>query len=160
MTGSMLLGALAGLATGGVGVIVASGIGAYMGGVAGSTGANSMNREALCNQRDIVVKLLIEFAAWFNENLLVHRTNVLFKQLQSFETHMLNNADRIITFSTLLIYQHEAYMRAYHLNQWILHKLQKVMKWKRFKLVGWLLMSQVILYQLIYSQKLMKLIVN
>jgi hypothetical protein len=62
-----------------------------------------MNREALCNQRDIVVKLLIEFAAWFNENLLVHRTNVLFKQLQSFETHMLNNADRIITFSTLLI---------------------------------------------------------
>jgi hypothetical protein len=33
MTGSMLLGALAGLATGGVGVIVASGIGAYMGGL-------------------------------------------------------------------------------------------------------------------------------
>nr|WP_010591217.1 hypothetical protein [Acinetobacter bereziniae] len=141
MTGSMLLGALAGLATGGVGVIVASGIGAYMGGVAGSTGANSMNREALCNQRDIVVKLLIEFAAWFNENLLVHRTNVLFKQLQSFETHMLNNADRIITFSTLLIYQHEAYMRAYHLNQWILHKLQKGNEMEKVQ-AGWVAIDE------------------
>ncbi|WDM39569.1 glycine zipper family protein [Acinetobacter nosocomialis] len=141
MTGSMLLGALAGLATGGVGVIVASGIGAYMGGVAGSTGANSMNREALCNQRDIVVKLLIEFAAWFNENLLVHRTNVLFKQLQSFETHMLNNADRIITFSTLLINQHEAYMRAYHLNQWILHKLQKGNEMEKVQ-AGWVAIDE------------------
>lgn len=141
MAGSMLLGTLAGIATGGVGVIVAGGIGAYMGGVAGSTGANSMNREALCNQRDIVVKLLIEFAAWFNDNLLAYRTNVLFKQLQSFETYMLSNADHIVTFSTLLIYQHEAYMRAYHLNQWILHKLQKGNEMEKVQ-AGWVAIDE------------------
>ncbi len=79
--------------------------------------------------------------AWFNENLLIHRTNVLFKQLQSFETHMLNNADRIIVFSTLLIYQHEAYMRAYHLNQWILHKLQKGNEMEKVQ-AGWVAIGE------------------
>ncbi|MCF0263426.1 glycine zipper family protein [Acinetobacter guillouiae] len=141
MAGSILLGTLAGIATGGVGVIVAGGIGAYMGGVVGSTGANTMNREALCNQRDIVVKLIIEFAAWFNDNLLTYRTNVLFKQLQSFETYMLSNADRIMTFSTLLIYQHEAYMRSYHLNQWILHKLQKGNEMEKVQ-AGWVAIDE------------------
>ena len=54
---------------------------------------------------------------------------------------MLNNADRIITFSTLLIYQHEAYMRAYHLNQWILHKLQKGNEMEKVQ-AGWVAIDE------------------
>lgn len=122
--GGLLLTTIAGIATGGVGVIIAGGIGAYIGGVAGSTGANALVREALCKQRDVVVKLLIEFAAWFNDHLLVYRRDQLLKQLQHFEMHFVEDAEHIVLFSTLLMYQYEAYMRAHHLNQWLVHKLK------------------------------------
>lgn len=122
--GGLLLTTIAGIATGGVSVIIAGGIGAYIGGVAGSTGANTLVREALCKQRDIVVKLLIDFAAWFNDHLLVYRRDQLLKQLQNFEMHFVEDAEHIVMFSTLLMYQYEAYMRAHHLNQWLVHKLK------------------------------------
>lgn len=122
--GGLILTTVAGIATGGIGVIIAGGIGAYVGGVAGSTGANALVRENLCKQRDVVVKLLINFAAWFNEHLLVHRRDQLFKHLENFKMHFVEDAEHIVMFSTLLIYQYEVYMHVYHLNQWIAQKLK------------------------------------
>ncbi len=121
--GALLFTTIAGIATGGVGVIIAGGVGAYMGSVAGSTGANALVREALCKQRDVVVKLLIEFATWFNDHLLVYRRDQLLKQLENFKMHFIEDAEHIVLFSTLLIYHYEAYMRAYKLNKWLTDKL-------------------------------------
>ena len=71
-----------------------------------------------------MVKLLIDFAAWFNDHLLVYRRDQLLKQLQNFEMHFVEDAEHIVMFSTLLMYQYEAYMRVHHLNQWLVHKLK------------------------------------
>ena len=51
-----------------MGIAVAGGLGAYIGGVAGSTGANALNREKLCAWGDCVVSQLMEFAQWFKMN--------------------------------------------------------------------------------------------
>jgi hypothetical protein len=59
VAGKMILGTIGGILAGPVGIVVAGGLGAYIGGVAGSTGANALNREKLCSQRDCVVSQLM-----------------------------------------------------------------------------------------------------
>ncbi|USI86695.1 complement resistance protein TraT [Acinetobacter johnsonii] len=82
IAGKVILGTIGGIVAGPVGIALAGGLGAYIGGVAGSTGANMLNREKLCDQRDRVVSLLIEFAEWFKIVLLHYRVkqNLLYFQ--------------------------------------------------------------------------------
>lgn len=126
MVGKVILGTVGGLVAGPVGVALAGGLGAYIGGVAGSAGANSMNREKLCDQRDIVVNLLVQFSSWFTQNLLNYRVKVLQDQLGKFEHYLSNDREAYIELSsTLFSYQFEMYSRALDLQHWLMLKIQQ-----------------------------------
>ena len=133
-------GGMIGAIGGPVGIAIGGGLGAYIGGVAGSSGANSLNRDKLCDQRDVIVKLLVEFAIWFNDELLIHRLKVLEKDLGNFENFMHMNT-QIALSATLLTYQYEAYFRATNLNKWILHKLSQGNEMEKVQ-AGWVALAE------------------
>lgn len=142
MVGKVILGTVGGLVAGPVGIALAGGLGAYIGGVAGSTGANSLNREELCNQRDIVVSLLIQFSSWFTQNLLNHRVKVLQNQLEKFEYYLSNDCETYIELSsTLFSYQFEMYSRALDLQHWLMHKNQQGNEMEKVQ-AGWVALSE------------------
>lgn len=121
--GKMILGTIGGMVAGPVGIALAGGLGAYIGGVAGSTGANKFNREELCDQRDRVVFLLIDFARWFNAKLLRYRVNINSSNFQIFKQQLRDNKQSLSLSITFIAYQYEVHLHAYYLHQWINTKL-------------------------------------
>ena len=64
------IGGMIGGVGGPIGIIIGSGLGAFIGGVVGATGADAVIREDLCNKRDLIVQQIIDFARWFNQDVL------------------------------------------------------------------------------------------
>lgn len=121
--GKMIFGTIGGMVAGPVGIALVGGLGAYIGGVAGSTVANKINREKLCDQRDHVVFLLIDFARWFNAKLLSYRVNINSSNFQIFKQKLRDNKQSLSLSITFIAYQYEVYLHAYYLHQWINTKL-------------------------------------
>lgn len=71
------IGGMIGGVGGPIGIIIGSGLGAFIGGVVGATGADAVIRENLCDKRDLVVQQIINFAKWFNCNVLKVRIEEL-----------------------------------------------------------------------------------
>ncbi|MCC6750657.1 MAG: hypothetical protein IT371_23570 [Deltaproteobacteria bacterium] len=71
--GAVVVGALIGP----VGAALGSIVGGVIGSIAGGTGADAINRNAVCDARDLVVRGLGEFAVWFRTTLLRPRIAVL-----------------------------------------------------------------------------------
>lgn len=140
LAGKMIGGAIGALG-GPVGIAIGGGLGAYIGGVAGSTGANTLNREALCNQRDVVVELLIQFATWFNTSLLSYRLKVLERQLNAFERNLIANNQHIILAGVLFSYQYETYSRASQLYDWLSSKLSLGNEMEKVQ-AGWVALEE------------------
>lgn len=123
-TGKVVFGTLGGILAGPVGVAIAGGLGAYIGGVAGSTGANALNREKLCSQRDSVVLLLIEFAQWFKNELLDYRVNQNLSSFEKVREKLKQNQQNLALSMTFIAYQFEVYLHAHCLQHWLEAKLQ------------------------------------
>lgn len=124
VAGKMILGTIGGILAGPVGIVVAGGVGAYIGGVAGSTGANALNREKLCSQRDSVVLLLIEFAQWFKNELLDYRVNQNLSSFEKVREKLKQNQQNLALSMTFIAYQFEVYLHAHCLQHWLEAKLQ------------------------------------
>jgi len=118
------IGGTIGAIGGPVGIAIGSGLGAFLGGIAGTTGADRLNRAHIAKQRDVVVKLLIEFATWFRAELLEPRVAHYGEQLKDFKTYFIQADGQITVASQLFALQCEAYLRAYNLNQWIIAHLR------------------------------------
>lgn len=73
-----LVGGAVGSFLGPVGTVVGASIGGFIGSIAGGTGADAVNRDAVCDARDAVVSNLGQFAAWFRSMLL--RPRIAFLQ--------------------------------------------------------------------------------
>lgn len=71
------IGGMIGGVGGPIGIIIGSGLGAFIGGVVGATGADAVIREDLCDKRDLVVQQIIDFAKWFNQEVLKARIEQL-----------------------------------------------------------------------------------
>lgn len=124
VAGKMILGTIGGILAGPVGIAVAGGLGAYIGGVAGSTGANALNREKLCSQRDCVVSQLIEFAQWFNNELLDYRVNQNLSSFEEVKEKLKQNQQNLALSMTFIAYQFEVYLHGHCLQHWLEAKLQ------------------------------------
>lgn len=124
IAGKVILGTIGGIVAGPVGIALAGGLGAYIGGVAGSTGANMLNREKLCDQRDRVVSLLIEFAEWFNIVLLHYRVKQNLLYFQKIKGELTETQQSLSLSMTFIAYQFEVYLHAHYLEQWIEAKLK------------------------------------
>lgn len=124
VAGKMILGTIGGILAGPVGIAVAGGLGAYIGGVAGSTGANALNREKLCSQRDCVVSQLIEFAQWFKNELLDYRVNQNLSSFEEVKEKLKQNQQNLALSMTFIAYQFEVYLHGHCLQHWLEAKLQ------------------------------------
>lgn len=123
IAGKIILGAIGGMVAGPVGIALAGGLGAYIGGVAGSTGANSLNREKLCDQRDRVVSLLIEFAEWFNKDLLDYRVQQSLSKFNLVQDLLKQQPKNIGIAMSFVAYQFELYYHADTLQKWVENRL-------------------------------------
>lgn len=129
VSGKLIGGAIGSLA-GPVGTIIGAGVFAYVGGLAGGTGADALLREALCNQRDVVVKELVSFARWFNQHVVTARLQQMQAQHEKFKQKMTVPLQRQADFSEQPIYaqlmavQHERLQRVQSLSDWLSKQLQ------------------------------------
>lgn len=112
------IGGAIGTVLGPAGTIIGAGLGSYIGGVAGGTGADTLNREQLCDQRDIVVEELTRFARWFNDNLIVKRVEHAKTKYTELKAAVPNFGLESSVSSQFLAYQSELYQRAHDIHIW------------------------------------------
>ncbi|MOA15817.1 hypothetical protein D3C78_1359980 [compost metagenome] len=83
-----------------------------------------LNREKLCDQRDRVVSLLIEFAEWFKIVLLHYRVKQNLLYFQKIKGELTESQQSLSLSMTFIAYQFEVYLHAHYLAQWIEAKLK------------------------------------
>lgn len=83
-----------------------------------------LNREKLCDQRDRVVSLLIEFAEWFKIVLLHYRVKQNLLYFQKIKGELTESQQSLSLSMTFIAYQFEVYLHAHYLEQWIEAKLK------------------------------------
>lgn len=116
--GQAVLGGVGAVFGGPVGYAVGTGLGGVIGGMAGSTAADAINKPALCNQREVVVKELTEFARWFNKSLIEPKLESS-KNRRDEVREVAKNFDITSPMtSSFYAYHHEAYERLSKINQW------------------------------------------
>ncbi|MCH7337837.1 hypothetical protein [Acinetobacter sp. NIPH 2699] len=93
---------------------------------------------AQCNQ---IMELLIDFAEWFNQNLLKYRVDLYAYQLRQIETKLIGKIPEAVLSSTLYAYQFEAYQRALKLHQWMQKQLAYENPKRRVQ-AGWVALAQ------------------
>lgn len=129
VSGKLIGGAIGSLA-GPVGTIIGAGVFAYIGGLAGGTGADALLREEICNQRDVLVKELLSFARWFNQQVVTARLQQMQAQHKKFKQKVTEQLQRQAAFSEQPIYaqllavQHEQMQRVQSLFDWLNTQLQ------------------------------------
>lgn len=101
-----------------IGTVIGAGLGGVIGGMAGSTGADAINREKLCDQRDVVVKKLIDFANWFYTTLLKDRGDFVKNKLEELQEFAKNSELSSTISSTFFAYQLENYNRLSNIYKW------------------------------------------
>ncbi|MDR7018031.1 hypothetical protein [Acinetobacter sp. 3657] len=93
---------------------------------------------AQCNQ---MMDLLIDFAEWFNHNLLKYRVDLYAYQLRQIEMKLMGKIPEAVISTTLFAYKFEAYQRALKLHQWMQQQLAYENPKRRVQ-AGWVALAQ------------------
>lgn len=124
VSGKFIGGVIGGIG-GPIGIIIGSGLGAFIGGIAGGTGADALIRQNLCEQRDLIVYKLIDFAKWFNSEVLKPRIEqlkekekILSKKISEYLGSQDNFSEEPI-YPNFIAIQSENVQRTEALENWI-----------------------------------------
>ncbi|MGV0887407.1 hypothetical protein V6760_11100 [Acinetobacter venetianus] len=98
-------------------------------------------KQQLLMQRDHLMYLLIDFAEWFNHNLLKYRVDLYAYQLRQVEMKLMGKIPELVLSTTLFAYKFEAHQRAEKLYQWI--EKQLAHDNPKYKIqAGWVALAQ------------------
>ncbi|MEG0604176.1 MAG: hypothetical protein RIQ74_359 [Pseudomonadota bacterium] len=98
-------------------------------------------KQQLLMQRNQIMDLLIDFAEWFNQNLLQYRVDIYAYQLRQIEMKLMGRISEAVISTTLFAYKFEAHQRAYQLHIWMQKQLADDNPKQKVQ-AGWVALAQ------------------